>query len=179
MVCVFRTHELQGAQMFLKPAIIATFGALVLAACGHRDGHKHGDGGHHSHGAEDTVSQAIEVNEDEFGLMGMKVDGNIRVRAGLLRQNNSTRAGIIAHGLKPGVEYPVHLHVDTCANATSKHYMHIAGNPNPGVSEIHLTAKANEGRNLARGVRVPWVARPEAKSIVLHDGTKRVCVDLK
>lgn len=126
--------------------------------------------------------------------LGLAVSGS----ATLSRHQGGTTATVMVRGLTPGQTYAAHLHNAPCNNPGNPgggHYQNVVGGaPTPpnelwlsstGVPSAGITANRT---GTARGFgSAEWVARPDARSIVIHQipeggstagGPKIACADL-
>lgn len=110
---------------------------------------------------------------------------NLTGEARLVRALDGTTEGFIGvQGLRPGQQYPVHLHAYSCAvDAGGGHYKIDPSVPGPVLDNelwLDLTTDAN-GNAVARGT-MPALARPEAMAYVIHDyaedGARIACIEL-
>jgi hypothetical protein len=124
--------------------------------------------------------------------MGLSINGI----ALLTRSANGTRALIFVRGLVPGATYAAHLHNAPCSvNEGGGHYKHDPSGPATPPNELWLSSTANPTAGItafpggfAVGFgKAPWVARAEARAIVIHfippggttaGGPKIACADL-
>ena len=115
----------------------------------------------------------------------------------ILTRTGHTSARIVVTGLTPGVTYAAHVHNDVCsaANPAGGHYQDTAGAGAQPPNELWLSSTrdpfagvtANLGGVAVGRGSASWVARPEAKAIVIHmippggntgGGPKIACADL-
>ena len=127
------------------------------------------------------------------GLGGNEVEGV----AVLNRSGSGTHGVIVVRGLAPGVTYAAHLHNAACSadNPGGGHYQDTAGAGTTPPNELWFSSTRNPLAGItanAAGVAVgrgsaDWVARPEARSVVIHaipaggstaGGPKIACADL-
>lgn len=144
-------------------------------------------------GAATTVSRGSFETLSAGTATGLDIDGE----AILIRSDTGiTRAIVVVRGLEPGVTYAVHLHNLPCsaANPGGAHYKHDPAGPGVPPNELWLSSSrdptagitANRGGVAVGRGMAPWVARPEAQSIVVHTippggttagGPKIACAD--
>lgn len=125
--------------------------------------------------------------------LGLQIEGI----AQLTRTDDGTFAKVVVRGLEPGATYAAHLHNAPCsdANPGGAHYKDDPLGAAMPPNELWLSSTddpmagitANEdGVAHGRG-SADWVARPEARSIVIHyippggmtdGGPKIACADL-
>lgn len=114
--------------------------------------------------------------------------------ATLSRHQGGTTASIVVRGLAPGRTYAAHLHNAPC-NRGSGHYQNVVGGASAPPNELWLSSTgvpaagitANRGGTALGVGSAEWVARPDARSIVIHQvpeggstagGPKIACADL-
>ena len=101
----------------------------------------------------------------------------------IARGPRGTRITVIARGLEPNTDYRGHLHFGGCTASASDmgaHYKDDLGGADHPPNELHFRFTTNaRGGGSARS-RATWVARPEARSLVIHraDGSKLACAEL-
>ena len=131
---------------------------------------------------------------------GVSLGYAIEGRASIIRSGNRTFVVAVVRGLEPGATYAAHLHNLPCSNTGpggpgGGHYTHDPQGPPHPPNELWLSSTpdpmagitANRtGMGVGRG-SAPWVARPEAQSVVIHaippggstaGGPKIACADL-
>ncbi len=98
--------------------------------------------------------------------------------------SGTTTASIVVGGLTPETEYPIHVHNLPCAVASGGGHYKL----DPSVSEvvaeneIWLTLTTDASGAGEKTAVAQHLARPEAQSIVIHDGSdgsRLACIDLK
>lgn len=98
--------------------------------------------------------------------------------------SGKTRVSVHITGLQPGVTYPVHVHNKACNDSNGgSHYQDIVGGPVDAVNEIWPGFTTN-GAGIGNGNATnAFVARPEARAVVVHDpnagGARIACADLE
>lgn len=98
--------------------------------------------------------------------------------------SGKTLVSVHVTGLRPGVTYPVHVHNRACNdNNGGGHYQDNVGGPVDAVNEIWPGFTSN-GAGVGNGNATnAFVARPEARAIVVHDpnagGARIACADLE
>lgn len=127
------------------------------------------------------------------GLGGNEIEGT----AVLARTPAGTMGVIVVRGLEPGVTYAAHLHNAACSatNPGGGHYQDIAGAGTTPPNELWFSSTSDPFAGITAnraGVAVgrgsaDWVARPEARAVVIHaipvggstaGGPKIACADL-
>jgi hypothetical protein len=133
------------------------------------------------------AGQAGHAGEVTHGLLSATQVGqdrgfSISGEATMVRISNGTMATTLyASGLAPNTLYHGHVHVLTCAEGAGGHYKNdpnVAGAVEE--NEIWLDIQTNgSGRGIAV-TKSPFYARPEARSIIIHDADKAkiACADL-
>lgn len=115
----------------------------------------------------------------------------------LNRTAGGTSGRVVIVGLEPGVTYAAHLHNAACsaANPGGGHYQNAAGAGAAPPNELWFSSTSDPFAGITAnraGVAVgrasaEWVARPEAKSVIIHfipsggttgGGPKIACADL-
>ncbi|MGH9225429.1 MAG: hypothetical protein ACRD2W_16970 [Acidimicrobiales bacterium] len=125
--------------------------------------------------------------------LGLDVNGV----AVLTRTGSATTGRVIVYGLEPGVTYAAHLHNAACsaANPGGGHYMDTPGGLAAPPNELWFSSSSDPtdgitanagGVAIGRG-KAEWVARPEARAVIIHyiapggstaGGPKIACADL-
>jgi Cu-Zn family superoxide dismutase len=144
--------------------------------------------------ASTTVSRGRFHTLAAGSAMGLDIRGS----ALLIRSpDGTTRAIVVVRGLQPGVTYASHVHNMPCSapNPGGGHYKNDPSGPSAPPNELWLSSTADPtagiranrgGVAIGRG-EAPWVARPDARSIVIHaippggttaGGPKIACADL-
>ena len=121
---------------------------------------------------------------------------NISGVAVLHRTSSGTTGKIVVIGLQPGVTYAAHLHTQACTdNMAGGHYRDVASGAAAPPNELWFSTTSDPTAGITAnlgGVAVgrgsaDWVARSEAKAIVIHmiptggttaGGPKIACADL-
>ena len=124
--------------------------------------------------------------------MGLSIEGIAQIR----RSADGTRAMVHVRGLVPGTTYAAHLHNAPCSvNEGGGHYKNDPSGPAMPPNELWLSSTddplagitANRGGVAHGSGSADWVARPEARAIVIHyippggstaGGPKIACADL-
>jgi hypothetical protein len=116
----------------------------------------------------------------------------IRGTAKLIRtQRGNTKLSVHAGGLPPAKAYPTRLHTGTCAEG-GPDYKHDASGPAEPPNALWASSDPSDPKGglqssdsgNAKGYGVaPWLARPEARSVVIHSpdagNPALACADLK
>lgn len=125
---------------------------------------------------------------------GLSLKGKVQIK----RTASATRVKLHVRGLRPGTTYAAHLHNAPCAAPSlgGGHYKHDPTGPGAPPNELWLSSTrdptagitANRGGVAHGRGSAPWVARPEASSVVIHQipaggttagGPKIACADLR
>lgn len=138
-----------------------------------------------------------EFNTTPAGAaLGYHIEGTARI----VRSGNRTLVTVVVRGLDPGVTYAAHLHNQPCGNTGpggpgGGHYANDPQGPPRPPNELWLSSTSDpmagitansRGTAIGRG-SAPWVARPEARAVVIHaippggstaGGPKIACADL-
>ena len=136
-------------------------------------------------GSPAEAEAGAEVTRGRFDTTqaGQGRDFDIRGHAVMIRtdvEGGRTVVVSVARGLEPNTTYGSHVHNAPCSTGGGGHYQHIVGGAVDDENEIWPTLHTNE-----RGVAVATAthhhrARPDAQSIVIHDGdgARVACLDL-
>jgi Cu/Zn superoxide dismutase len=146
-----------------------------------------------------TGASAAKKQRGDFATLpaGTAAGLTIEGKAELKRAKHRTEVKINVRGLEPGTTYAAHLHNDTCAasNPGGAHYKNDPAGPSAPPNELWLSStrdpaagiKANRGGVAHGRGTADWVARPDARSVVIHaipsggttaGGPKIACADL-
>lgn len=125
--------------------------------------------------------------------MGLEISGVALLR----RTSGGTSGRVVVVGLEPGVTYAAHLHNAACSaeNPGGGHYQNAAGAGAAPPNELWFSSTGSPSAGITAnraGVAIgrgsaEWVARPEAKSVIIHHipsggstagGPKIACADL-
>ncbi len=124
--------------------------------------------------------------------LGLSIEGIAQIR----RSDDETRVKVHVRGLVPGTTYAAHLHNASCSDTQGGgHYKHDPAGPAAPPNELWLSSTGNptagitaNGGGVAHGSgSASWVARSEARAIVIHfipaggstaGGPKIACADL-
>lgn len=122
-----------------------------------------------------------EVSQGDFYHVGRDAPANLMGSAKLLRfDDNTTSLQVHVHGLEPRATYSVHLHAGACAD----HGPHYRDDPNGQArppNELWASSDrddptagitADDKGTASGGGTAPWRARPEARSVFIHSGSK-------
>lgn len=127
---------------------------------------------------------------------GTDMGFNISGVALLNRKAGATSGRVVVVGLTPGVTYAAHLHKAACSDGLAGgHYQNAAGAGATPPNELWFSSASDPFAGITAnraGVAVgrgsaEWVARPEAKAVVIHfippngttaGGPKIACADL-
>jgi Cu/Zn superoxide dismutase len=125
--------------------------------------------------------------------LGLEIEGF----AELTRSDAGTDVKVVVRGLEPGTTYAAHLHNAPCSdpNPGGTHYKNDPAGASVPPNELWLSSTddpmagitANAGGVAHGRGSADWVARPEARSVVIHyippggdtgGGPKIACADL-
>ncbi len=146
--------------------------------------------------AEAAVGRGTFTTTSTGASLGFDIGGTARI----VRSGDRTFVVAIVRGLEPGATYAAHLHNLPCGNTGpggpgGGHYAHDPQGPPRPPNELWLSSTSDPMAGITanrRGVGIgrgsaPWVARPEAQSVVIHaippggstaGGPKIACADL-
>lgn len=144
--------------------------------------------------AEASASVGRFSNLPAADALGLEIDGVALLR----RSAHGTTGLVVLRGIEPGRVYAAHLHNQPCAlGAGGTHYKHDMTGVGAPPNELWFSSsddptegvRAHHRAGVARGDgAVDWVARPEARSVVIHQivpatgtsgGPKLACADLE
>lgn len=169
-------------------SFVATAMAVALLAAGTAWADH---GSHQGRGSEPRSGSPRKnqvVTEGAFYPMGGE-GGKVFGSAKMIRHSRGTDLYVHAGGLEPDSPYEAHIHIGTCADMGS-HYRHDPEGPEGPPNEIWPSSDPEDPRG---GIRsdaggygngeghATWKARPEARSVMLHDGISGFmvsCADL-
>ena len=138
-----------------------------------------------------ATSTTRRGNFEPFGTTTLDISGHAQIVTG----NGFTKVSVHVEGLEPDTTYGSHLHAASCDdNMGGGHYKDDPAGPAEPPNELWLSSTsdpkagvtANRGGVVHGDGSAPWVARPEAQSIVLHyvppggstsGGPKVACAD--
>ena len=145
-------------------------------------------------GAATPASSSAQVTTGDFQTLddppGVEVEGHATmIRTG----DGRTKISVEVSGLEPGAQYGSHVHNQLCDTGRGGgHYQDVpAGGttpPNelwPSSDPKNPTAGliANAAGNASGNGTAPWIARPEAHSVVIHQtgnpSVRIACADLE
>ena len=134
-------------------------------------------------GVQGTVSAGETlVTRGEFAAFATSSDPAITGHATMIRTaDGKTIVNVSVRGLAPDTTYGSHVHAFACAeNFAGGHYKHDITGPASPPNEIWPAFSTNAGGIGSGKATMPWVARPEARSVVIHapGGAKIACADL-
>ncbi len=145
-------------------------------------------------------ASAAKKLRGEFSTLaaGTAAGLSLKGKAQIKRTATATTVKIHVRGLRPGTTYAAHLHNAPCSspNPGGGHYQHDPAGPGVPPNELWLSSTrdptagitANRGGVAHGRGSAPWVARPEASSVVIHQipaggttagGPKIACADLR
>ena len=146
-----------------------------------------------SAGADTSTAVGIFSTLPGGTSLGLQISG-----AAVVQRSTGGTSGMVAvRGLVPSLVYAVHLHKEACSfpgNPGGGHYQNVPGEAAAPPNELWFSSTSDptagvtaypNGAGVGRG-SVPWVARPEARSVVIHQvvggstagGPKIACADL-
>lgn len=113
---------------------------------------------------------------------GLEQGYDISGQATMVRSAEGHTTVIVrVHGLAPNSSYDVQVHDQSCNNEVGgSYYRHQADNAAEGSNEIGAAMTTNRGGHGFSKVVSDFVARSEARSVVVHDtnNTRLACADL-
>jgi Cu/Zn superoxide dismutase len=122
------------------------------------------------------------VTQGEFAAFATSSDPAISGRATMIRTaDGKTLVAVNVHGLAEDTTYGSHVHAFACAeNFAGGHYKHDLTGPASPPNEIWPAFTTNAAGIGNGKASAPWVARPDARSVVIHapGGAKIACADL-
>lgn len=134
-----------------------------------------------------VVAAGAQVTRGEFQTyasgpaLGYDIGGQAQMER---LPSGKTLVSVHVTGLHPGVTYPVHVHNRACNDSNGGgHYQDIVGGPVDAVNEIWPGFTTN-GAGIGNGNATnDFIARQEARAIVVHDpnaaGARIACADLE
>lgn len=133
-------------------------------------------------GVQGTVAGETIVTNGEFDAFATSSDPAVTGHATMVRTaDGRTIVTVNVRGLAPSTIYGSHVHVRACADTfAGGHYKHDLAGPASPPNEIWPEFDTNPGGVGNGSATAPWVARPEARSVVIHGpgGAKIACADL-
>jgi len=134
-------------------------------------------------GVQGTVAAGETlVTQGEFAAFATSNDPAFTGRATMVRTaDGRTIVTVSVRGLAPDTTYGSHVHAFPCAeNFAGGHYKHDLTGPASPPNEIWPTFTTNSGGIGNGKATASWVARPDARSVVIHapGGAKIACADL-
>lgn len=122
------------------------------------------------------------VTQGEFAAFATSSDPGFTGHATMVRTaDGKTIVTVSVRGLTPATTYGSHVHAFPCAeNFAGGHYKHDPTGPASPPNEIWPAFTTNAGGIGNGNATAPWVARPDARSVVIHapGGAKIACADL-
>ena len=122
------------------------------------------------------------VTQGEFAAFATSSDPAFTGHATMVRTaDGKTIVSVSVRGLAPNTTYGSHVHAFPCAeNFAGGHYKHDLTGPASPPNEIWPAFSTNGGGVGNGKATAAWVARPEARSVVIHapGGAKIACADL-
>lgn len=171
----------------MRRAATVLAGVLVCSA-GLAGGTAWGHAGKDHGGSASTPDGPTSVTQGDFYPMGEEGEA-IFGSAKLLRYSKSTALKVHVRGLTPETKYPMHLHAGSCPEM-GPHYRDDPSGPGEPPNELWPSSDPEDpkagvrsnGDGVANGEgRAPWVARPEAAAVMIHNertGKMVACADL-
>ena len=139
-----------------------TFGAILVAAV-------------LMLGVVATANARAQKTEGTFAPVPGHGDFGISGTASLIRTGGKTIAKVNLEGLEPGETYGVHVHNAPCSVGGGGHYQNQIGGPAAPPNELWPSSggkgtgiTATPSGNGSGYAKAPWIARPEAQSVVVH-----------
>jgi Cu-Zn family superoxide dismutase len=122
------------------------------------------------------------VSQGQFAAFATSSDPGFTGQATMIRTaDGKTIVSVSVRGLLPDTTYGSHVHAFACAdNFAGGHYKHDLAGPASPPNEIWPAFTTNASGVGNGKATAPWVARPEARSVVIHapGGAKIACADL-
>ena len=122
------------------------------------------------------------VTNGEFAAFATSSDPGFTGHATMVRTaDGKTIVSVSVRGLAANTTYGSHVHAFPCAeNFAGGHYKHDLTGPASPPNEIWPAFTTNGGGVGNGNATAPWVARPDARSVVIHapGGAKIACADL-
>ena len=133
-------------------------------------------------GVQGTVAGETIVTRGEFAAFATSSDPAITGHATMIRTaDGKTIVTVSVRGLTASTTYGSHVHSRACDDTfAGGHYKHDLAGPASPPNEIWPAFDTNAG-GIGNGSAIaPWVARPEAMSVVIHapGGARIACADL-
>ena len=138
------------------------------------------------------ASSSAQVTQGDFeplDIPDLDIDGHATmIRTG----DGRTKISVEVSGLEPGLTYPSHVHNLACGDMRGGgHYQDVPGGsaappnelwPSSDPKDPNAGLIANPAGNASGHGTAPWVARPEARSVVIHQSgnpaVRIACADL-
>lgn len=132
-----------------------------------------------------SAKEPLQVTRGNFVMFaaGLEKDFAISGQAMMVRSAaGHTTVTVRVKGLRPNTRYDVHVHNQACNNETSGgHYQHEIGGAVDNTNEIWPLLTTNAaGNGFSKSVN-DFVARSDARSVVIHDAdsSRLACADLR
>jgi hypothetical protein len=133
-------------------------------------------------GVQATVAGETIVTRGEFAAFATSSDPAITGHATMVRTaDGKTIVTVSVRGLAASTTYGSHVHMRACADTfAGGHYKDDLAGPASPPNEIWPAFDTNAGGVGNGNATAPWLARPEARSVVIHapGGAKIACADL-
>ena len=133
-------------------------------------------------GVQGTVAGETIVTRGEFAAFATSSDPAVTGHATMVRTaDGKTIVTVSVRGLAASTTYGSHVHSRACADTfAGGHYKHDLAGPASPPNEIWPAFDTNASGVGNGNATAPWVARPEARSVVIHapGGAKIACADL-
>jgi hypothetical protein len=133
-------------------------------------------------GVQGTVAGETIVTRGAFSAFATSSDPAFTGHATMVRTaDGKTIVTVSVRGLAASTSYGSHVHMRACADAfAGGHYKDDLAGPASPPNEIWPAFSTNAGGIGNGNATAPWVARPEARSVVIHapGGAKIACADL-
>lgn len=131
------------------------------------------------------AKEPIQVTRGQFAPYAdaLEKDYSIAGMATMVRSAEGyTSVTVRVYGLAPDTSYEVHVHNQACRiEAGGGHYQHEIGGTADASNEMWPAITTNSGGNGYSKIVNDFVARTEARSVVIHDAdsTRLACADLR
>jgi len=143
-------------------------------------------------GPATLASAGAQVTRGDFAPLDIP-DYPVSGHATMVRTGSGeTKVSVEVSGLEPGATYASHVHNRACSDMRGGgHYMNDTAGPATPPNELWLSSdpknpsaglSANPAGNANGHGTAPWTARPEARSVVIHQtgnpAVRIACADL-
>jgi hypothetical protein len=175
----FSWHMVHSMRLNLTGMLTATLAAtaLALTACGSEAPDSHA---HDNHSGSTPAAPAPSAANKELRLLSTAPPGSQMVggTASLTRHGRTTVTAMVT-GVPAGKKFMAHVHAKPCAeDGGGGHFKFDQNGPAVPPNEIHLALTADHSGAATATAEESREVGPEAKSLVVHDGDKKMlCAD--